>query len=258
MTNRISGIIPLLVITLLCVGAVEGGYMVLEYFILRQPVEENIRPMTPATDGETAPPETKPDHKSILTRNLFGPTRPKETPPTPTAIVADNLELTGLGIVLVGTISGSEGTPRAIILDLKSHKQALYKAGDVVQGANILDIRRGKVILSVNGKDELLDMSEAATVRPKVKIPMEPPPQVFQSPDVSAAVENVPPQELGQPVETAPENVSPPNEAAPGNVAPPNETAPENVSPQNKENEPPGRRIVRPRIIRPYRPSDQN
>ncbi len=62
----------------------------------------------------------------------------------------------------MGTVSGGSGENRAVILTKKDRKQKLYEAGELVEGAQIKRILRGKVVLNFNGKDEVLDMSEAA------------------------------------------------------------------------------------------------
>lgn len=83
---------------------------------------------------------------------------------------------TSLQIVLVGTITGSEGTERAIILDKTKRKQELYSKGDEIQGALVKEIRRGRVILAQNGREEVLDISEAAKMRPRAPQIAPPPP----------------------------------------------------------------------------------
>ena len=65
-----------------------------------------------------------------------------------------------------------DGADRAIIFDKTVNKQALYETGDAVQGAVVKEILRGKVILVYNGRDEMLDMSEAAKVRPAYAVPV--------------------------------------------------------------------------------------
>jgi hypothetical protein len=113
----------------------------------------------------------KNDYRVILQRNLFGPPPDSEKSiilPVPDPKVA--LSATTLEIVLMGTITGSAGNERAIIMDKKSFKQNLYESGDAVKGALVKEISRGKAILSYNGKDEILDMSEAAKVRLPVKV----------------------------------------------------------------------------------------
>lgn len=269
--------IPLLVITLFCIGAVEGGYSLLEYLLLRLPSEETVVPGTPAAKEEQVTPGARRDANIILTRNLFGQQFTSETPAAPAVDVAATLDKSDLEVVLVGTIGDSEGTQRAIILDKKSRKQELYKEGDEVKGANIKEILRGKVILDIEGKEELLDMSEAATVRPAVRVPPELPfrpgpqaggqpvpvqpgarvePQLPEAAEVAPGAEGAPGVEE-PPVETAPEAA--PEEVAPeeGNIpeaAP--EIAPEappEAAPPAEEQQTPERRIVRPRVIRPSR-----
>ena len=167
MAARLTDIFPLLLITLLCVGIVEGGYQALEYFVLRPPVEKAAVPETVAVGSqptEKNQQEEKHDYSIILERNLFGQPPGKEKTPV-AEDNAENMELTSLNIVLMGTIDGEKGDARAIVLDKSNNKQALYAVGDVIQGAQVKEVQRGKVILLYNGKDEMLDMSEAAKMR---------------------------------------------------------------------------------------------
>ncbi len=170
MAARITNIIPFLLITLLCVGIVEGGYKVLEYFIMRSPVEKAAVSST-ATVGtepaDTGGQKAKQDYHIILQRNLFGPPPGEGLPVSKTTPdYAEDLKLSSLNIVLMGTVNGREEEQRAIILDKSTNKQELYEKGDTIQGAQVKEILRGKVILVYNGKDEMLDMSAAAKERP--------------------------------------------------------------------------------------------
>jgi type II secretory pathway component PulC len=170
MAARITDIIPYFLITLLCVGTVEGGYKMLEYFIMRSPVEKAAISTTVTAKKELADKDgqkKKQDYHIILQRNLFGPLPGKGGSGTNDALdYADNLESTSLNIVLMGTINDSKkGEQRAIILDKSTDKQALYEKGDAIQGAFVKKILRGKVILVYNGKDEVLDINDAAKER---------------------------------------------------------------------------------------------
>jgi type II secretory pathway component PulC len=170
MAARITDIFPILLITLLCVGIVEGGYQALEYFVLRPHVEEVVEPAAVPVEEKSTEKDArqnKIDHQVILQRNLFGPP-PGEGEPAPTAVpdVTEDIQLTSLNIVLMGTVSGGDGVDRAIILDKADKKQELYEQGDIIQGAMVKEILRGKVILFYNDKEEMLDMSDAANVRP--------------------------------------------------------------------------------------------
>lgn len=174
MKSRISSIVPLLLITLVCIGLVEGGYQIVERFIIDEAALQTEVSVveTPPKQSVTRSTEAKKnDYRIILQRNLFGspPGGQAAGPPADTD-PARNLEATSLAIVLMGTITGSEGTARAFILDSKIQKQNVYEIGDEVQGALVKEILRGKVILSYAGKDEILDMSEAAKVRPAARV----------------------------------------------------------------------------------------
>jgi len=169
MAARITDIFPLLLITLLCVGVVEGGYQALEYFVLQTPVKEAVPAAAPVEEksAEKDARQNKLDYRVILQRNLFGPP-PGEGQPASTAApeVTEDIQLTSLNIVLLGTVSGGDGEDRAIILDKATKKQELYEQGDIIQGAMVKEILRGKVILFYNDKEEMLDMADAASVRP--------------------------------------------------------------------------------------------
>jgi len=166
MAQRISGIVPLLFITLLCVGLVEGGYLAFEYFLMKDQTETESAAgqsvMKPVQRTEVT--EQKHDYKIILKRNLFGapPSTEKAGIAEKAGVPVEDLEETSLMIALKGTINGVEEHDRAIILDKKNKSQKLYQKGDGIQGAFVKEILRGRVILSHKGKDEVLDMSDTA------------------------------------------------------------------------------------------------
>lgn len=169
MAARITDIFPFLLITLFCVGVVEGGYQALEYFVLKPPVDKAVvahpspeKNVTPNREEQ----KQKIDYRIILQRNLFGPPPGAAGSAKPgTQDITEDLKATSLNITLMGTVNGKEGGDRAIILDKSNHKQELYEKGDEIQGAVVKEILRGKVILTYNGKDEMLDMSEAEKER---------------------------------------------------------------------------------------------
>lgn len=176
MAARITDILPFLLITLLCLGLVEGGYQALEHFGLSSPVAEvalpEVAPVAPELPGGTGENRGN-DYQLILERNLFGP--PPGSGDKVAAVAEENiadLQATSLNIVLMGTINGGPGGDRAIILDKTTNKQQLYAPGDSIQGASIKGIQRSKVILAFNGKDEMLDMSDAARERSSYAAPV--------------------------------------------------------------------------------------
>ncbi len=114
---------------------------------------------------DTRPPETvvqrqpgrmtkilrqHPDYRIIIERNIFQAVIGAEPGGD------EYLEPTALKLSLMGTVSGTKRDARAIIVDEQKKKQDLYKIGDSIQGALIQSIERGKVILQVHGRREVL------------------------------------------------------------------------------------------------------
>ena len=74
-----------------------------------------------------------------------------------------NLEKTSLKLTLWGTVTGQKKEDGwAVIQDIKTKQQDLYRVNDKIQGATIKSILRNKVILTVNGKDQILEVDAAS------------------------------------------------------------------------------------------------
>ena len=73
------------------------------------------------------------------------------------------LKPTSLSIVLLGTVSGPRRVAFAVMEEKGKKKQGLYQTGDKVQGALIKKVLRGKVIIEVKGKDEIIEMEQSKT-----------------------------------------------------------------------------------------------
>ncbi|WP_320040343.1 type II secretion system protein N [uncultured Desulfobacter sp.] len=72
-----------------------------------------------------------------------------------------NLEKTSLKLTLWGTVTGQNKEDGwAVIKDLKAKQQELYRVNDKIQGATIKAILRNRIILTVNGKDQILEVDE--------------------------------------------------------------------------------------------------
>ncbi len=66
-----------------------------------------------------------------------------------------------LGLILKGTIAGPSEIARAIIEN--KNEQKIYKINDEIMGATLLAIFRNKVIMNVNGQEQMLVMAESAS-----------------------------------------------------------------------------------------------
>jgi len=113
-------------------------------------------------------------YKAIETRNLFD-VRIHEPTPAPTSkpkkVDVGALQKTDLKLKLFGTIMYDSGNC-AIIADNKK-QQRLYRVGDSVENAIVKIILREKVILDVNGNDEILKIekvlsNQKKTIKPSV------------------------------------------------------------------------------------------
>lgn len=98
------------------------------------------------------------DYRVITDRNLFG-SLVKSSGDVKLEDI-ESLELTSLKIALLGTTTGNHKNAFAVIEEIDKKKQDLYKAGDSVQGAVVKKVLRGKVVLRVNNKDEILIMKK--------------------------------------------------------------------------------------------------
>lgn len=187
MLKNLSRILPFFIVTLLCIGGVELFYGVAEHYLLL-PASKIVVPESAVTPlaKSVQKLEKHKNYKVILDRNLFQSyiREPEKAEP-----VNDNplegLEATSLSLVLMGTISGPNDRGRAIIMEKLKKKQDIYYKGDVIQGAEIKEILRGKIILTFQGKDEILDMTEANKYKPKQSAAVAPLParkRVVRSP----------------------------------------------------------------------------
>jgi general secretion pathway protein C len=177
MTGRLSFITPFLFITILSLVFVEGLYQALDIFVFNEPASsrKSLNQNQNNKDTILNPDEERPDYRVILTRNLFGTSENNSEVAEPEATAEPEAEnINELGIILMGTVSGSENSRRAIILNKQSRDQNIFSIGEVIEGALIKEINRGQLVLSIQGKDETLDMSEAAQMRPVYQAPPTP------------------------------------------------------------------------------------
>ncbi len=114
----------------------------------------------------TAPSETRSlplgHYKNIENRNLFKTQNEekKNEPVPPPESDVKQLEETRLKLKLWGTVTGDAERAYAVIEESVKRKQNLYHIGDSVEGAKVKKILREKIIITVNGKDEMLSMEK--------------------------------------------------------------------------------------------------
>ncbi len=92
-------------------------------------------------------------YRPIVQRDLFK-TKPAEVKPK--AVNPEDVKNTDLNLKLWGTVAGTSQAAYAVIEETTKRKQQLYKIGDKIQNATIMNILREQVLLNVNGQIEKL------------------------------------------------------------------------------------------------------
>ena len=171
--SRLISTVNIGLVTLVVFWSVNLFYSAVSFRLTRIPTRRRTVQQSEASPERTKYPLSH--YQTILEKNLFNaklrvsPTDVGQ-PPEP-EINIESLEPTDLELELRGTIAGSSGNSYAIIAQKgrsrRSAQQELYRPGDTVQDAVIKRILRGKVVLSVEGTDQVLAMSERAQQAPR-------------------------------------------------------------------------------------------
>jgi general secretion pathway protein C len=148
--------INLLCITVSAYVVVDGFYETISARLSQSPLSAQQNVYRVGDTGTTRRPMST--YKAILERNLFN-TR-SDSEPQPGKVDVASLEETKLNLKLWGTVSGTGDGDYAVIEDVKAREQNLYRSGDAIQTATVKEIFREKVVLTVNGKDEVLQMQD--------------------------------------------------------------------------------------------------
>ncbi len=99
-------------------------------------------------------------YRPILQRDLFKTQKSPAANLPKTKINLDDLAQTKLKLKLWGTVTGSPEKAYAVIEDTQKREQNLYRTGDSIQNATVKLIERAKVVLTLNGQDEVLAMED--------------------------------------------------------------------------------------------------
>lgn len=158
-------IVVLLTLGIICYFGVQTFYSRLDSRMVErldrpeQEIESRITADAPV--GEMS---SELDKEVITARNLFlSVDRQGDQSTVEVSAAAGEDEQPDL--LLVGTIVESGGANRAVVLDVENNRQMLLREGDIIGGASIRQIKMGRVIISRQGRNELLDIAESAKVR---------------------------------------------------------------------------------------------
>jgi general secretion pathway protein C len=156
----------------------------------------------PAASASTAAEATEKralQHYAVIQeRNLFGargrtttPSLPRPpSPPPPVTKPAANLKL-------VGTVVGTPDRTYAVIEDLGTKRQDLYRLGDLVREAKVVEVTRNRVVLDNRGRrEELFSFEKSDTATPA---PTEPAAHPFNVPRRQLPAQASPPPDEPSP-----------------------------------------------------------
>lgn len=159
MTTRYITIFNFVALSILLYLSVDIFYMIVSAQLNVMSIREIADARPSPTKGYRKPPLS--DYRAITERNVFGSLEvaTEETKPSE----YENLEPTSLKLALVGTVAGSDEDAAAFIEETDKRRQEIYRVGDRVKEATLKAILEGKVVLSVDGKDEILTMREPSS-----------------------------------------------------------------------------------------------
>lgn len=167
------------------------GIASLSIAIVRQELQpDDLRMERPAIDqpdqAGKAPQARQPSYasyRSIEQRNLFQ--IPSDSASEPVEIDLSALQPTELKLKLWGTITGPDEVKRAVVEDTAKHRQVILREKDEIAAAKIKIILRDKVILAVNGEDQILEMENPASNQTAGKALRRIPPGVRAAPSAA-------------------------------------------------------------------------
>ena len=113
-------------------------------------------PAKSSLENKSSPPPlpSADDSKSLTKRALSGVR--KEDTSRKTSRPPDRPGTSLLNLKLLGTVVNEKGSSWAVIHDLDNGRQDMVGVGSVVAGARVVSIERDKVVLSINGREEIL------------------------------------------------------------------------------------------------------
>ena len=120
-----------------------------------------LKPTKKAVSSKRKPPLSPENYRAIVDRNLFHTKeKPAEKLKSAKSVQSEPLKPTTLQVKLWGTVTSGADASYAIIEDKNKKDQNLYKIGDTIQNATVKEIFREKVVLNVQGKDEVLQIEK--------------------------------------------------------------------------------------------------
>ncbi len=150
---RVTNLVLLAILVYIVVSLIPGDNAGKSTFAYPVPMKEKVE-IIPCKNP--LPPD---NHKIIVERNIFGssglsparenPRRERTEPP---------ISIFKSQFRLLATVAGDDQVACAVIENLKSNVQDIYKVGDIIEGAKIESIDRNKIVLLCEEQSEVLNL----------------------------------------------------------------------------------------------------
>ncbi len=131
--------------------------------------------------------------KIIIERNIFGSSGSNAVKENPQQGKKDTTAPFVRELRLLATVAGDEEVACAVIENVKTKIQDLYKTGDIIEGAWVEKIERNRIVLFNGQQREVLNLSVASKVPGPVAKRAEP--VIAQKTDIAEAVKIISPTE---------------------------------------------------------------
>jgi len=171
--HKILSVLNLLLLAIL-------GFYVLNFILKDTKQEYATNPKTYSTQAHIEHSQVSSDivnPEIILERNIFSPiktdaSKKDSQKKTNVAQSTKSVDRKQLELRLLGTVAGKDEVSCAVVQDIRTNVQDLYKTGDVIHGARIEKIERNRIILLSEGVREVLNLyvaSEGSIAQAKEK-----------------------------------------------------------------------------------------
>ena len=160
MTNKLKYLFLFLLVTVAAYGL---STLFLSY--LDQELVKDLAspaPGKPSVENKASQPLPPSDSSKALAKRTLSPER-KEDTSRKTSRAAEKLGTSSLNLKLLGTVVNDKGMSWAVILDLDNDRQDMVNVGSVVAGARVVSIERDKVVLRIDGREEILLLGAEGT-----------------------------------------------------------------------------------------------
>ena len=157
--NRIFPLANLIIFALLV-------YAIFTFYLEDSGRGHSMEPKPKSSQNDFDPIQKSPNNVNpdiIVNRNIFNPPNTLASQKVPKINSSSNQSSEPavkkpLELKLLGTVAGNEEIACAIIQDMKTRVQDVYKTGDFIQGARIEKIERNRIILLNEGIKEIITL----------------------------------------------------------------------------------------------------